>query len=243
MVETKKKTAIWYWRRFLLTFIPIILFSLSLLPTITLNWLFFRYVFYRSWWGLVLFPFELILTILLLIGCLLVITGGFIKVFHITYSEGTYANTLEEKPVFHWMLVCQLYTPMRKVLEAIPLGKVKNWYLRLLGMKIGKDCLIGGIIKDPCCTSFGDQVTMGEFAVLYSHVHDKAKSTFSVKKVHVDDRCVIGAGAIIMPGCYMQKKSVVGAGGIVPKNSVLKNDRVYVGNPVQEKPKRKTKPE
>jgi len=235
------RSALWYWRRFLLTFIPFLLFSLCLFPIIVMHWFYFQYFFYQSWWGLVVFPFFLLISLVILFLCCLFITAGVIRLFHITYNEGTYPYTLKEKNVFHWMLVCQLYTPMRKLLDAVPLGSIKTIYLRTLGMKIGSNCLVGGVIKDPCMTSFGDNVTMGEYAVLYAHIHDKSTNTLHIQPVTIGYNCVIGAGALIMPGVQMKRGSVVGAGGLVPKNCVLNKGKTYIGHPVKEKTKRQGK--
>jgi len=127
-----------------------------------------------------------------------------------------------------------LYTPCRKLLEIIPLGKTKIIYFKLLGMKIGNNSLVGGVIKDPCVTEFGNNCTMGEYAIIYGHIHNYEKDTIAIKKVKIGNNCVIGAGAILMPGVIMEDSSVVGAGAIVPKNKVLKKGKIYVGNPIEE---------
>ncbi|RLI63775.1 MAG: hypothetical protein DRO67_05205 [Candidatus Asgardarchaeum californiense] len=135
---------------------------------------------------------------------------------------------------FKWMLFCQLYTPIRKILEIIPMGYVKIVYLRLLGMKIGKNTLLGGTIKDPCVTEIGNNTTMGEYAVLYAHIHNYAKETITIKKVRIGNNCIVGAGAIVMPGVVMEDNSVLGAGALATKNRVLEKNKAYGGNPAKE---------
>jgi acetyltransferase-like isoleucine patch superfamily enzyme len=129
---------------------------------------------------------------------------------------------------------------MRKLLDAVPLGNLKTLYLRMMGMTIGKNCLVGGVIKDPCVTSFGDNVTMGEYAVLYAHIHDKAAQTLQIKPVSIGENCVLGAGAIIMPGVQMEDNAVLGAGSLAPQGKTLEKNTVYVGSPA-EKIKKKSK--
>ncbi|MCK5112303.1 MAG: hypothetical protein KAQ84_02055, partial [Thermoplasmatales archaeon] len=61
--------------------------------------------------------------------------------------EGAYEYSVKNNMAFKWILLCQLYTPIRKIFEIIPMGCIKIAYLRLLGMKIGKNTLLGGTIK------------------------------------------------------------------------------------------------
>ena len=164
----------------------------------------------------------------------ILISGVLIRIFKLRYEEGTFEYSLKNKMAFHWMFICQLYTPIRKILEIIPLGDIQRTYLRLLGMKLGKNSLVGGVIKDPCVTEIGDNVTMGEYAVVYAHIHNYEKGTIMVKKVRIGNNCVVGAGAIIMPGVVMEDNSVIGAGSLAPKDHVLKKGKIYVGSPAKE---------
>ena len=82
------------------------------------------------------------------------ISGIVIHVFRIKYSPGVYEYSINNKMAFKWIVVCALYTPIRKILEFFTMG-IKNTYYRLLGMKIGENTLVGGVIKDPCLTEFG----------------------------------------------------------------------------------------
>lgn len=231
--KQKEKPLLWIWRRILLTLIPFVVFSAGFIPMLGLSYLLYIFIDWTIWYTLLMVPFIIVILLLILFLSQLFISAGFIRLFHITYKQGTYPYTLTNKNSFNWIVVCQLYTPMRKLLETIPMGNIRCVYLRLLGMNIGKHCLVGGVIKDPCCTSFGNNVTMGEYAVLYCHIHDKTAQTLTVKNVVIDDDSVIGAGAIIMPGVHMQQQAVVGAGGIVPQGKVLEKNTVYVGSPVQ----------
>jgi len=191
-------------------------------------------VSFESLVGLIILPFFIVVLMLLVFLSELFLSGSIIRLFGIQYKEGTYEYSVRENAAFKWMLICQLYTPMRKLLEMIPLGGMQRSYLRLLGMKIGKNTLVGGVIKDPCLTELGANTTVGEYAVLYAHLHDYNKGTITFSKIRVGDRCVVGAGAIIMPGVRIENDTLVGAGAIVPKNHVLSQGKIYVGNPAGE---------
>jgi len=127
-----------------------------------------------------------------------------------------------------------MYTPFRKFLEIFPMGRIKQSYLLLLGMKIGTNSLVGGVIKDPCLTEFGDNVTMGEYAIIYGHIHNMQYETIFMDRVRVGNNCVIGAGAIIMPGAVLEDDVVVAAGALVTKGQILLKGKIYGGIPVKE---------
>jgi acetyltransferase-like isoleucine patch superfamily enzyme len=120
------------------------------------------------------------------------------------------------------------------MLEIFPLGKLKITYYRLLGMKIGSNTLVGGVIKDPCVTELGNNVTMGEYAIIYGHIHNMEKNTIEINKVTIGNNCIIGAGAIIMPGAIIDDNTIVAAGALVPKNLHLTAHKIYGGIPVKE---------
>ena len=106
-------------------------------------------------------------------------------------------------------------------------------------MKIGNNCLVGGVIKDPCLTEFGDNVTMGEYAIIYGHIQNIEKSKIFMDKIKIGNNCVIGAGAIIMPGAILEDNVTLAAGALVKKGQVLKKGKTYVGVPAREVKKRK----
>jgi hypothetical protein len=234
--QKRKKSSRPFWSYFF-PLIPSCIFILGLIPVIVLFFVVQRYFHYFSFatlWHFVLLPFVIYLGAVILFISELYITGGIIKLFHITYQPGTYEYSFRNKNTFKWTLICVLYTPFRKLLEMIPLGKIKQSYFRLLGMKIGKNSLVGGVIKDPCLTEFGDNVTMGEYAVIYSHIHNMQQETIFMDRIKVGNNCVIGAGAIIMPGAVLEDDVVVAAGALVTKGQILGKGKMYGGIPAKE---------
>jgi acetyltransferase-like isoleucine patch superfamily enzyme len=209
-------------------------FSLGFVPVLLFGKLVLFFLTFTCLLDFILLPFFIYIGVILLVVSELLFSGIVIRVFRIYYKEGTYDYSLRDKTAFRWMLVCTLYTPLRKILEIISVGNLKHVYLRLLGMKIGKNSLLGGTIKDPCVTEIGENVTMGEYAIIYGHIHDYSKNTITIKKVKVKNDCVIGAGAIVMPGVTMEENSKLGAGGMAPKDHILKKGTTYGGIPAKE---------
>ncbi len=120
-------------------------------------------------------------------------------------------------------------------MEIVPVGGMKNIYYKLLGMHIGTNTLVGGVIKDPCVTSFGNNTTMGEYALIYGHIQDFSKGTLTVKPVRIGNNCIIGAGAIIMPGATVEDDVIIAAGAVVTQNQVLSKGNMYAGVPAVER--------
>lgn len=232
--QTKQNRGMRLPRVFLLSFIPFVVFSLGFLPVLFYIKLVLYVLPFHPWIDLLIIPFFVVCGLLLLFVSELVVSGLFIRMFRLRYQEGTYEYSVRDNNAFIWMLVCQLYTPMRKFLEIIPLGGLQRTYLCLLGMKIGQNTLVGGVIKDPCLTEVGDNTTIGEYAVVYAHMHDYEKRTITFQKIRIGKGCTIGAGALLMPGTTIEDQVMVGAGALVVKNTLLTSGKRYGGNPARE---------
>jgi len=224
-------------RFFLATFlIPLLIFSIGMIPLVL--WLILVYLIYIITLNITLYliltPVIIILSMLILIISEVLFSGAIIKLFNIKYTEGTYEYSVNNNMVFKWMLIFQLYTPIRKILDIIPMRRLNIVYLRFLGLKLGENTLLGGVIRDPCLTEIGDNVTMGGYAIIYSHMHNKAERTITFKKIKIGNNCVVGAGSIIMPGVIMEDNVILAAGGVTKKNSLLQKNKIYGGNPAKE---------
>ena len=106
-------------------------------------------------------------------------------------------------------------------------------------MKIGENTLVGGVVKDPCVSEFGENTTIGEYSIIYGHILDYAKETITINKIKIGNNCVIGAGAIIMPGVIIEDDVTLAAGAIVTQNQILKKRKTYAGVPCKEVKKSK----
>ncbi|MFO7678398.1 MAG: DapH/DapD/GlmU-related protein [Thermoplasmatota archaeon] len=232
--KDKKKQSSHSGKSILVSFICFVVFSLCFIPLVVSARILIYFISFNQLWHWLLLPFILYIGIALFIVSLLVISGGIIKLFNIKYSPGTYEYSLKDKNSFRWVVVCSLYTPCRKLLEMVPVGRLKNIYFRLLGMKIGENTLIGGVIKDPCVTEVGDNTTIGEYAILYAHMHNYEKQILQIEKITIGNNCIIGAGAIIMPGAVIEDNVVVAAAALVKKNQILSKNKTYAGIPAKE---------
>ena len=55
----------------------------------------------------------------------------------------------------------------------------------------------------------------------------------NIKKVKIGSNCVIGAGAIIMPGVTFEDDVIIAAGAVVTQDQVLKKGNIYAGIPAK----------
>lgn len=66
----------------------------------------------------------------------------------------------------------------------------------------------------------GDDVTIGHKAMLHG--------------CHINNRVLIGMGAIVMDGAIVNDDIIIGAGSLVPPNKELESGYLYVGNPIKQ---------
>jgi len=218
---------------FLVSIILLIVFSLGFFPLIFAWRILLIFISFDQLWHFFILPFFIYIGIVITIFFQTLISGIVIHVFKIKYKPGVYNYSANDKMAFKWIVVCALYTPIRKILEIFPMG-IKNIYYRFLGMKIGDNSLVGGVIKDPCLTEIGDNVTMGEYAIIYGHIHNYEIGTITMDRVKIGNNCVIGAGSIIMPGAILEDRVKLAAGAVVTKGQVLKKGKMYGGIPAKE---------
>jgi hypothetical protein len=219
----------------LFSILPALILIVGLIPSVLYLYILYQlhYFSFSTVWHFILFPFLAFFGAVLLFVTEMLITGGIVRLFKITYQPGTYEYSVRDRNARKWILIVIIYTPFRKLLEIFPLGGTKRTYFRLLGMKIGDNSLVGGVIKDPCLTEFGDNVTMGEYAIIYGHIQNMQEETIMMDRIRVGNNCVIGAGAIIMPGAVLEEGVVVASGAVVTKGMILEKGGTYGGVPAK----------
>ena len=133
---------------------------------------------------------------------------------------------------------------LRKLHACICL-KLKNQILRVLGAKIGKNCLIYTSLCniDKVYTkniTIGNNVTIAKGVYLWCHdlaknyIEKSKKVPFCepyVGKIKIGDNCFIGTNAVILPDVTLGRDVVVGAGSIVTRS--FTSNVVIGGNPAK----------
>ena len=117
--------------KFLLSYLiipisSILIFSIGFIPIIFYCFLikfFFPLNFFNL--SILLLPFIVYFGISLLLLSQIFLSGLIIKIFKIHYMPGSYPYSTLEKNVLKWMIIVSIYTPIRKILEIIPIGRKK----------------------------------------------------------------------------------------------------------------------
>ena len=219
---------------FFVSIIMFLVFSLGFFPLV-IGLLYLRIIIpFDQLWHFFLLPFIIYVGFSVTIIYQILFSGVIIHLFKIKYEPGVYDCNYNDKTSFKWIIICSLYTPIRKIMEIFPVGGTKNVYYRLLGMKIGENTLVGGTIMDPCLTEFGNNCTMGLYACIYGHIRDYEKGLLIMDRIKIGNNCVIGAGAFIMPGAVLEDNVKLAAGAVVTKGQVLENGKRYGGIPAKE---------
>jgi len=101
----------------LITVICFIVFSLGFLPLIIVSKIFLFFIPMNQLWHLFLLPFFIYFVLVTIIFYQLLFSGLAILLFKLRYEPGIYDYTYNNKMAFRWIVVCALYTPIRKIHE------------------------------------------------------------------------------------------------------------------------------
>jgi acetyltransferase-like isoleucine patch superfamily enzyme len=146
-------------------------------------------------------------------------------------KEGYIVPGSSQEFIYHVYLLCYLvlfYQLIRPKIIPVPLLKIV--YL-MLGAKLGKNTFCSGTILDPIFTQAGNNTIIGEDSCLFAHAIEGEH--LSHKAILLGDRVTIGAKSIVMPGVQVGNDSIVAAGSVVPKNTIIGPKEIWGGNPAK----------
>jgi carbonic anhydrase/acetyltransferase-like protein (isoleucine patch superfamily) len=90
-------------------------------------------------------------------------------------------------------------------------------YIRIGARTNIQDLTLVHVMRDTHPTLIGNDVTVGHGAVVHGCT--------------IDDRCLIGMGAILLNGCRIGSGSIVAAGALVPEGMVVPPGSMVMGMP------------
>jgi hypothetical protein len=108
----------------------------------------------------------------------------------------------------------------------IPVPLLRLLYLAL-GAKLGSNTYCAGVMLDPL-TRIGSNSIVGHDAVIFAHV---IEDKLELRAVHIGNNVTIGATAVIMAGVRIGDRSIISAGAVVTKDSLIGADEVWGGIP------------
>jgi non-ribosomal peptide synthetase-like protein len=107
-----------------------------------------------------------------------------------------------------------------------------NWWLRAMGVTIGRRVLLGGgfsQVVDPDMLNFEDEATVaGMF-----QAHSFEDRVLKTAPVHIRQGATTRAGSVLLYGADIGTNACVGEHSVVMKHEVLPTLRYYVGCPTQ----------
>jgi len=165
------------------------------------------------------------------------------------YKKGNYRIGRNYIVIFLWFIFSAFFfqNPL------FPCSRIKVFFLRLFGAKIGKNVNIkpSARIKYPWKLSVGDNSWIGEDvwidnlaqvnigsnvcisqgALLLCGNHNYSRESFDlmVKEIRIEDGAWVCAKSIVCPGVTMKTHSVLCVGSIAKKD--LESYSIYSGNP------------
>jgi len=120
-------------------------------------------------------------------------------------------------------------SPFRSLLEANNL--LRTLFYRGMGARVDWTLLTGQGVKltEPWLVTIGHNVTLGDGAHITAH---KVEGNVVVlEEIQIGKETVVGAGAIVFPGCQIGDNVTVGAKSTVSQRSVIPDGEIWVGVP------------
>ena len=221
------------YRAFLLLFIPIIAYTIGLIPIVFSLVTIARFFDFTNYLHLLVFCLILVIEFFFFIIFETFIPGLFIKIFRIRVEEGTYEISIKDWNFFKYSLYFVLYRPSLKLIGILPLLPLRIRFLKLVGLKMGKSSVLAGseLMHDPYMLEIGEQTLIGGWSQITGHLGEKK---LFVKKVKIGDNCLIGGKTFIMPGVVIEDNVTVALNSVVLKNQHLEKGKVYAGTPAKE---------
>ncbi|MGB3966737.1 MAG: heparan-alpha-glucosaminide N-acetyltransferase domain-containing protein, partial [Planctomycetota bacterium] len=131
---------------------------------------------------------------------------------------------------FHYV-VWQRYG--RALLQQLEGTLLLPWFLRAMGMRIGRRCLLGdgfAQVVDP------DMLTIGDGATVHAlfQAHSFEDRVLKIDRVRIAAGATVGRGTVVLYGAEIQERARVLPHGVVMKHELLLAGRAYVGAPTAE---------
>lgn len=132
--------------------------------------------------------------------------------------------------------------------QDLMLWKIRPMLWRLIGVKVGKNVLIGyGVYLDVggCDRIYiGDNVIISAQCLLLAHKRNiklyqhgielQNELPFKELETHIEDNVSLGMRSIVLPGVTIGKNSIIGTSSLVSKN--VPENVIGIGNPITFKP-------
>ncbi|MFA5165140.1 MAG: DapH/DapD/GlmU-related protein [Candidatus Omnitrophota bacterium] len=167
-----------------------------------------------------------------LFGLTLILLVGLVRtVLRIRLKEGNHPIFSAE--TFKWAFISALYLLVNfTFIDFILLTPFANIFLRLLGVKLGKNVQINSkYIFDATLLEIGDNTVVGGGAIIIGHIVERG--TLKLRKVKIGKNVTIGSHSTIMPGCEIGDNAIIGASAVLRKGTKVEPRDIYYGIPAE----------
>lgn len=136
-----------------------------------------------------------------------------------------------------WILHNALFYLVRfTFLQFVTLTPFGIWFLRGMGMKIGRHVFVNTeYISDPCLLTLGDDVALGGSVRIFAHYG--GGGNLVIAPVVIEDRATVGIGATIMGDVRIGKGAVILAHAAVLPGSRVGEGETWGGAPARPIPR------
>ncbi|GDY00731.1 amino acid adenylation protein [Planctomycetota bacterium] len=129
---------------------------------------------------------------------------------------------------FHYVL-WQRYG--RGLLSQLEETFLLSWFLRAIGMRIGRGCVLGegfAQVVDP------DMLTLEDGCTVHAlfQAHSFEDRVLKIDRVHIGRNATVGRGTVVLYGADIGEGAHVAPHSVVMKHEVLPPNRRYIGSPL-----------
>jgi hypothetical protein len=175
--------------------------------------------------------FVVVVDFVLLLVMLVVSTGLASRLFRLRYS-GEHELDLRDPDVRNWLLNFAIYLPTAVVLDLFHLYPLKTLHISMMGGRIGRGVVLGGMVTDPGLIEIGDNTVVGGFSTIMCHATERGRIRFG--RVRIGRDCGVGARSTILAGGALEDGALLGAHSFLGKNCVVPAGKTYAGVPARE---------
>ena len=199
-------------------------FTLPLLPAAVALWWFDVLVAGGFWWSVVA-------TVAAPIGfALVVLATKWLLLGRVRPGQHGLWSCWASRWDFHYVLWNRYGRALLSPLEGT---LILPWFLRAMGMKIGRRCVLGdgfAQVVDP------DMITIEDGATVHAlfQAHSFEDRVLKIDRVRLGARCTIGRGAVVLYGADVGEDAHVMPHSVVMKRELLLPGRRYAGAPTNE---------
>ena len=161
-----------------------------------------------------------------LFGLSLIFIVGLIRmVFRVRLREGDYKIGSSE--MLKWFVVNALFLIVRTAfMEFMMLTPFCSLFYRMMGAKLGHNVQINSKnVADHSLLEIGNNSVIGGNATVIGHSFES--KGLKLAKVKIGKNVIIGLNAVVMPGVTIGDGTVIAAGAIVPKETVIEPNMIY----------------